>query len=68
MIAVVQYNAGNIRSVQNALQRLGCQSIVTDVPEEIERASHVIFPGRRRGRFGHELSERQRFGQLYCAA
>ena len=45
MIAVVQYNAGNIRSVQNALQRLGCQSIVTDVPEEIERASHVIFPG-----------------------
>lgn len=45
MIAVVQYNAGNIRSVQNALQRLGRHSIVTDVPEEIERASHVIFPG-----------------------
>lgn len=45
MIAVVQYNAGNIRSVQNALQRLGRQSVVTDVPEEIERASHVIFPG-----------------------
>jgi len=45
MITVVQYNAGNIRSVQNALQRLGRPSIVTDVPEEIERASHVIFPG-----------------------
>lgn len=45
MIAVIQYNAGNIRSVQNALQRLGRPSIVTDVPEEIERASHVIFPG-----------------------
>lgn len=45
MIAVIQYNAGNIRSVQNALQRLGRPSIVTDVPEEIESASHVIFPG-----------------------
>lgn len=45
MIAIIQYNAGNIRSVQNALQRLGRQSIVTDVPEEIERAAHVIFPG-----------------------
>lgn len=45
MIAIIQYNAGNIRSVQNALQRLGRPSIVTDVPEEIERASHVIFPG-----------------------
>lgn len=45
MIAVVQYNAGNIRSVQNALQRLGRPCTVTDIPAEIERASHVIFPG-----------------------
>jgi imidazole glycerol-phosphate synthase subunit HisH len=45
MIAIVQYNAGNIRSVQNALRRLGCESLVTDVPEEIRGADKVIFPG-----------------------
>ncbi len=32
MIAIVKYNAGNITSVQNALNRLGCESIVTDNP------------------------------------
>lgn len=45
MIAIVQYEAGNIRSVQNALQRLGATSVVTDDPEQIRNASHVILPG-----------------------
>ena len=30
MIAIVKYNAGNVRSVQNALNRMGYESIVTD--------------------------------------
>ncbi len=33
MIAIIKYNAGNIRSVQNALNRLDCASIITDDPE-----------------------------------
>ena len=45
MIAIIKYNAGNIRSVQNALQRLGYESIITDDKEEILRAGKVIFPG-----------------------
>jgi glutamine amidotransferase len=45
MIAVIKYNAGNIRSVQNALQRLGCESIITDDIGEIRSAGKVIFPG-----------------------
>lgn len=45
MIAIIKYNAGNIRSVQNALSRLGFQSIITDNKEEIKRAEKVIFPG-----------------------
>lgn len=45
MIAIVKYNAGNIRSVQNALNRLGYKSIVTDDPELIKTAEKVIFPG-----------------------
>ena len=45
MIAIIKYNAGNIRSVQNALSRLGYESIITDNSNEIRNASRVIFPG-----------------------
>ncbi|NNL15563.1 MAG: imidazole glycerol phosphate synthase subunit HisH [Flavobacteriaceae bacterium] len=45
MIAIIKYNAGNIRSVQNALTRLGYESIITDDKDEILNASKVIFPG-----------------------
>ena len=45
MIAIIKYNAGNIRSVQNALSRLGYESIITDDRDEIIKADKVIFPG-----------------------
>jgi len=45
MIAIVKYNAGNIRSVQNALTRLGYESIITDDVSELLNADKVIFPG-----------------------
>jgi glutamine amidotransferase len=45
VIAIIKYNAGNIRSVQNALQRLGYESVITDDKEEILKADKVIFPG-----------------------
>ncbi|CAM1347807.1 imidazole glycerol phosphate synthase subunit HisH [Tenacibaculum crassostreae] len=45
MIAIIKYNAGNIRSVQNTISRLGYESIITDNPEEIKTADKVIFPG-----------------------
>ncbi|MBL4862847.1 MAG: imidazole glycerol phosphate synthase subunit HisH [Crocinitomicaceae bacterium] len=45
MIAIVKYNAGNIRSVQNALTRLGYESIITDNAAELQLADKVIFPG-----------------------
>ncbi len=45
MIAILKYNAGNIASVQNALTRLGFESIITDNPAEILAADKVIFPG-----------------------
>ncbi|WP_298738321.1 imidazole glycerol phosphate synthase subunit HisH [uncultured Chitinophaga sp.] len=43
--AIIKYNAGNIRSVQFALERIGVNGIVTDDPEEIRSADKVIFPG-----------------------
>lgn len=45
MIAIVKYNAGNIKSVKNALTRLGYDSIITDDPSELINADKVIFPG-----------------------
>ena len=45
MIAIVKYNAGNIKSVKNALTRLGYDSVITDDPSELINADKVIFPG-----------------------
>lgn len=45
MIAIIKYNAGNVQSVQYALQRLNAESIVTDDAEAIRRSDRVIFPG-----------------------
>lgn len=44
-VAIVRYNAGNIRSVSFALERLGVNALVTDDPEELRTADRVIFPG-----------------------
>ena len=45
MIAIIKYNAGNVQSVQYALQRIGAESVVTDDAHMIRNASKVIFPG-----------------------
>ena len=45
MIAIIDYNAGNITSVKNALDRLGYESILTSRHDEIMNAEKVIFPG-----------------------
>lgn len=45
MIAIIKYNGGNVTSVQNALNRLNMESIITDDFELIKSADKVIFPG-----------------------
>jgi len=45
VLAVVDYGAGNLRSVTNALTRLGCQPTVTSDPKDILSADSVVFPG-----------------------
>jgi imidazole glycerol-phosphate synthase subunit HisH len=44
-IAIIKYNAGNIMSVDYALQRLGINAEVTNDREKILKADKVIFPG-----------------------
>lgn len=45
MIAIVDYGCGNLRSVENALDRLGCEYKLTADPAEIRSADRVILPG-----------------------
>ena len=45
-VAIIKYNAGNIYSVVNSLRRLGVEPVITDSPEILAEASHVIFPGQ----------------------
>ena len=44
-VAIIKYNAGNIQSVQHALNRLGIEVQVTDNHQELLAADRVIFPG-----------------------
>jgi len=45
MIAILKYNAGNTKSVENAVRKLGYDCVVTDDKELLQKADKVIFPG-----------------------
>jgi imidazole glycerol-phosphate synthase subunit HisH len=45
MIAIIDYSAGNLRSVVNAIRELGHEPIVTSSPEDVDNAAIVILPG-----------------------
>ena len=45
MIAIIDYKMGNLRSVENALHRLGAEYTVTADHNTIRRADHVLLPG-----------------------
>ncbi len=45
-VAIIKYNAGNVRSVIFALERLGVTPMLSDDPEIISKADKVIFPGQ----------------------
>ncbi len=45
MISIIKYNAGNVASVKNAIERLGFECQITDNEQDIINSSKVIFPG-----------------------
>ena len=59
MIAIIDYDAGNLRSVEKALQYLGKETIVTRDPEQIRKADKVILPGV--GAFGDAMKKLQEY-------
>ena len=59
MIAIIDYDAGNIRSVEKAVQALGGDTVLTNDASVIRRAGHVILPGV--GSFGSAMENLYRF-------
>jgi imidazole glycerol-phosphate synthase subunit HisH len=45
MIAIIDYGAGNLRSVRNALTHLGAQVITASTPDQLADASKIVLPG-----------------------
>ena len=60
MIAMIDYDAGNIKSVEKALQKLGAEVVITKDPETILRADKVILPGV--GAFGDAMANLKKYG------
>lgn len=60
MIAIIDYDAGNIKSVQKAINLLGEETVLTREREDILAADKVILPGV--GAFGDAMEKLERFG------
>ena len=60
MIAIIDYDAGNILSVAKALQKLGEEPVLTRDKEEIMKADKVILPGV--GAFGDAMEKLDKYG------
>ncbi len=60
MIAIIDYDAGNIKSVEKAFQFLGSDVVVTRDKNEIYKADHVVLPGV--GAFGDAMARINEYG------
>lgn len=59
MVAIIDYDAGNIKSVEKAVQRLGQEAVVTRDAELLRRADHIILPGV--GAFGDAMDKLKKY-------
>ena len=59
MIAILDYDAGNIKSVEKAFQSIGCETCVTRDYKEIKQADHVVLPGV--GSFGNAMEHLKKY-------
>lgn len=62
MTAIIDYDAGNIKSVENALKKLNQEAITTRDPSVILSADHVILPGV--GSFGDAMGKLESYGLI----
>jgi len=60
VIAIIDYDMGNLKSVHKAFESVGCSAMVTREPQVIADASHVVLPGV--GAFGDCMQNLERYG------
>ena len=60
MIAIIDYGAGNLRSVQLSLNRIGAKSVISGDAARIAEADEVILPGV--GAFGAAMAALEKAG------
>ncbi|MFN9983916.1 MAG: imidazole glycerol phosphate synthase subunit HisH, partial [Pirellula sp.] len=58
IVGIIDYQMGNLRSVEKAIERVGGQPVVSGDPESFSRASHLILPGV--GAFRDAIAELER--------
>ena len=66
-VVIIKYNAGNIRSVLFALERIGVNAIVTDDHDEIRSADRVIFPGVGEASSAMKYLKEKELDKLICS-
>ena len=57
-VGIVDYQMGNLRSVQKAIERIGFNAIISSIPDELSQVTHLILPGV--GAFGDAMAELRR--------
>jgi glutamine amidotransferase len=63
-VVIIKYNAGNVHSVDLALQRQGIHAEITDQSDKIKKADKVIFPGVGEARSAMDYLRERRLDQL----
>ena len=58
MLAIIDYQMGNLRSVQKGFEKVGHQAVITSDPNELKRATKIVLPGV--GAFGDAMAELRR--------
>eukprot|EP00963_Diacronema_lutheri_P008797 scaffold774_cov330-Pavlova_lutheri.AAC.4 len=61
-VALLDYGAGNVRSLRNALRKLGCRVVDIESPAELAKADRVVFPGV--GSFGAAVDTLRKKGYM----
>ncbi len=60
MIGIVDYNMGNLRSVQNAFDKIGAKAVIEKNPERFKEYDRLVLPGV--GAFGDAMEHLKNFG------